>query len=387
MRMKKYFIRDNVCTPYKLILNRTSNFLTANGWQIVSSADEADVYIVGCCGAFHSLEKEALGLIEEAKKTSAEVIAFGCLTTVEPERVKALKPDRVISSQNWERLETLVENPVIPLSAVLDANEFRLKEEYRLYDPGKKFVLIQTGCSSNCPYCPHKLGIGELKSRPVDEILRQVEVLTEKGAHTIVLHGNDTGSYGTDVGNITYPQLLKQVLGISPKLHLTQLNADWAYKYREDLFPLLLNEKIKEFQVLIQTVSDRLLKLMERRPVVRALYPYLKTLRSDRKDIIFRTDIIMGYPTSKEREEKETLEYVAELFDEVAVHGFERFAHTPIEKMGLPFYSQAEIEDRVQNALAYLKSFSNILVHRGGQVYQTLVDIEEPKDVMRRKRK
>ena len=384
--MKKYFIRDNVCTPYKLILNRTSNFLTANGWMSVSSADEADVYIVGCCGAFHSLGNEGLGLIKKAKKTNAEVIVFGCLTTVEPEKVKALKPDRVISSQNWERLETLVVDPIVPLNEIPEASEFRLKEEYRLYDPGKKFVLIQTGCSSNCPYCPHKLGIGDLKSRPVNEIIQQVKDLTKRGMHTVVLHGNDTGSYGTDMGTITYPQLLKKILEISPKLHLTQLNADWVYEYRKDLFPLLMNEKIKEFQVLIQTVSERLLNLMERRPVVRSLYKHLKNLRIKRKELILRTDIIIGFPTATEEEERKTLEYVAEIFDEVAVHAFERFSHCRIEKMGLPFYTQDGIERRMQKAAGYLKSFPHILVHRGGQVYETLVDIEKPKEHMRMKR-
>lgn len=385
--MKKFFIKDNMCVPFKLLLNRASAYLTANGWQSVNTADGADVYIVGGCANFHSLEEESFEIIKDAKKTKAEVVVFGCLPKVSPEKVGALEPSRVIPSTHWERLESLVENPVVPLSKITDANEFRLQEDYRLYDPGKKFVLLQTGCSSNCPYCPHKLGIGDLNSRPASEILRQIRGLAKEKVHTITLHGNDAGSYGTDFGTVTYPELLQKILEISPNLHLAQLNADWVYEYREVLFPLLLNQKIKEFQVLIQTVSDRLLRLMERRPVVKALYYYLKFLREKRKDIIFRTDIIIGYPTSTEDEEAETLEYVAELFDEVAVHGFERFTHARIEKMGLPFYPQEEIDRRAQNAVRYLKSFRKILIHRGGQVYQTLVEIEKPKEKMRRERK
>lgn len=378
----RFYIKDNVCTPYKLILNRINNYLIANGCYAVSSGADADIFIVGCCGAFHSLENEALSLIKEAKTTNAELIVFGCLTSVAPEKVKALKPHRIVSAPDWESLEDLVEKPVVQLHEIAPTSEFRSQEEYRLYDPGKKFVLIQTGCSSYCPYCPHKLGIGELKSIKREEILSQIKDLTDNGAHTIVLHGNDTGSYGTDIGT-TYPKLLKDVLKICPNLHLTQINADWFYRYREELSTILFNEKIRELQVLIQTTSNRLLKLMNRMPIVKELFVDLKKVRDAREDVIFRTDIIIGYPTSTLEEEKDTLQFVAELFDEVAVHGFERFQHAPIEKMGVPFFSEEEIESRLKYAIDFLKSYPNILVHRGGQVYQTLIDIERPKDQMR----
>ncbi len=379
---KKFYIVDNACTPYKLILHKTNDFLIANGWSAVGSLSEADVAIVGTCGAFHSLANESLEYIREARGAVEELVVFGCLPNILPEKVREFGPDRIIPSPRWEEFEKLVEDPVISINDAQEANEFRLKEEYRLYDPGKKFVLIQTGCSSDCPYCPHKLGIGELKSRPFDEIVRQVQKLTQAGAHTIILHGNDTGSYGTDIGR-TYPELLREVMKVSPKLHLTQLNADWVYEYREGLYELVMNEKVKDFQVLIQTSSDRLLELMERQPVVKKLKFFLKEVRDNRYDIVFRTDVMIGYPTATEAEETETLKFAAELFDEVAVHGFERFPHTRIEKMGLAFYSQEVIDERVEKALEFFRDYPEILVHRGGQVYQTLVDIEEPKEELR----
>lgn len=384
--MKSFFIKDNVCTPYKLILSKMSHYLTANGWVEASSIDEADTIIVGACAAFHSLENEAVELVAEAKQAGGSLVVFGCLPKVSPETVKGFEPDLVVPSSAWEQLEKIIDNPTVSISEIEEAGEFRSEEDYRLYDLGKRFVLIQTGCSSDCPYCPHKMGIGDLKSRKVEDILKQIKVLVKENVHTIVLTGNDTGSYGTDTGTTTFPDLLKEVLKVSPKVHLSQLNADWAYKYREELYPLLMNEKIKEFQVLIQTVSERLLKIMEREPVVRKLRPFLKEIRQARGDIIFRTDIIIGFPTSTEAEEVETLEFVAELFDEVAVHGFERFPHARIEKMNLPFYPQNIIDQRVEKALNFFKGYPRILVHRGGQVYKTLIDIEKPKDAMRKEK-
>jgi len=381
-----YYIKDNVCVPYKLILSRVNNFLLSNNWTYVDSENDAEICIIGTCGAFHSLKNESIENIQSARKNNTKIIVFGCLVKIAPEEVQSLKPDITITSSGWKEFEKIVYPLRTPLSKVLQTSEFVSINDYRLFDPSKKFIYIQTGCSSDCPYCPHKLGIGALKSRPETEILEQVKLLTENGANTIVLHGNDTGAYGTDLGNISFPQLLKKILPFSPILHLTQINSDWAYLYKDELFKILNTEKkIKEFQVLIQTSSNRLLNLMKRKPVVNNLYPYLKELKKNRRDIILRTDIIIGYPTSTINEEQKTLEYLTDIFDEVAVHAFERFPHTEIEKMGLPFFSQDEIDDRLNKTLEYLKEFPEILVHRGGQVYETMLNIEKPKDKLRKR--
>lgn len=385
--MRKFYIKDNVCTPYKLMLNRMSNYLTANKLVSTDKLQEADLVIIGTCGAFKSLEDEAVSYMESARKDmkkGAELVAYGCLLGINTERVKAFAPDRLISSADWAGIEALVDHPAVAFKSIPQATGFRGKEDYRFYDPGKQFILLQTGCSSNCPYCPHKMGIGGLKSFPLDYILEQIRGFG-KEVHTICLSGNDTGSYGTDIAT-TYPALLRTILEeFDLQVHLSQVNADWVYAYRDELWPLLMNKKVRELQVLIQSTSDRLIALMERKPVIAELKPYLRKLREARRDLILRTDLIIGYPTSTEDEDMASVEFVAELFDEVAVHAFERFEHARIEKMGLPFYSPDQVEVRVEKAVARLRQTPRLLVHRGGQVIKTLEAIERPKDELRRK--
>ena len=387
--IKKFFIEDNACTPYKLILNRAHNYLLLNGMEATNCRGEADIIIIGTCGAFQSMEEETIRFIEKAKaekKKDTELIVFGCLPGIHSQRVKSYMPDRIVHSSNWEQIELLIDNPLVPLQDVPEANKFRDRKDYRLYDESKQFVLIQTGCSSDCPFCPHKMGIGNLKSLPPDNILKQVHYLDkEENVNTICLTGNDTGSYGTDI-NTTYPALLKQVLVESSlQIHISQMNPDWVYKYKNELWQLLVNRKVREFQMLIQSVSDRVLEMMERKPVVRSLKEWLRELRKARPDLIFRTDLIIGYPTSTEEEEQESLKYVAELFDEVAVHGFERFKQARIEKQNVPFYASSEVNLRVEKALAFFRKYPKIIVHRGGQVIKSLEAIEQPKDELRKK--
>ena len=378
--MKTYYINDNTCTAYKLILSRIASFYDANGWRLVPRAQDADLAIAGCCAAFHSLEEEAINIARDlTRECPGETVLFGCLSNVSPEQVQVLHADHVISSPNWKRLADFVETPTVNLDDIPPSTEFRLQEEYRIYDPGKQFVLLQTGCSSDCPHCPHKLGIGNLKSVPMDTLLRQCDGLVKAGAHTIVLTGNDTGSWGTDTGEGTYVDLLRRILEFPVKFHLAQINPDWVYRYQDALLELLANERIKDFQALIQTSSPRLLKIMNRAPVVHELEGFFTKLRELRPDSFLRTDLIIGYPTSTEEEDAATVRYTARFFDEVAVHAYERFSHTRIETMGLPFHSRETIVKRVDSAVADLEKSGNILVHRGGQVYETMVAIEQPK--------
>ena len=390
--MKTFYIKDNVCTPYKLLLSRVARFFQANGWVGVDRPQEADLAIAGCCAAFHSLEAEALGLAREvvagvSAGGRGESVLFGCLAGVSPEKAAALGPDHIICSPDWRDFARWLPEARVGLDDVDPATEFRLKEEYRIYDPGKQFVLIQTGCSSNCPHCPHKLGIGELASFEPDFVLDQVKRLAESGVHTVVVTGNDTGSWGTDLpGGWTFPALVRRMLEYPVNLHLAQVNPDWAHTYRDELLELLRDPRIKDFQVLIQTTSPRLLTIMRRKPVVRELGDFFARLREARPDIFLRTDLIMGYPTATEAEEAETVEYVIRYFDEVAVHGFERFEHTAMEGLGLPFFPRAEVRARTDRAVERLRAAGNILVHRGGQVYETMCAIEAPKrDIQRRR--
>ena len=122
---------------------------------------------------------------------------------------------------------------------------------------------------------------------------------------------------------------------------------------------------------------------MERLPIVREIEPWLADLRSDRHDQFMRTDLMIGYPTATDEEEFEAVEYVGELMDEVAVHAFEVFKHARIAKMGVEFYPQEEVDRRLNRALHALQRYPDLIGHRGGQVYQTLIDAELPKEEMR----
>ena len=383
--MLTYHITDNnVCVPYKLILGRIHAFYRQTGARPVADPARADLIIMGCCGAFHRMEKAALVQLKALRQnTGAELVAFGCLVRIAPEKIKALFPDRMIASPDWRELAALVPANGHDLATTTFPNDFLSAREYRRFDPRRKFLLIQTGCSSACPHCPHKLGIGDLESLPLEEILDQAAACVQAGARELVVHGNDTGAYGTDRDGPFFPDLIEGLLALPVDLYLSQINADWAYHYRREFLELIRNPKIKELQILIQSTSARLLRLMGRQPVVRRLESILARAHALRPDILYRTDLIVGYPESTAEEDRRSARFAARYFDEIAVHGFEIFANVPIKGMDLHFHSQRVIAARTAGVLSMLGRERDKIIHQGGQDYGRLTDIEPYKEALR----
>ena len=91
MNIKKFFVEDNVCSPYKLILNRTHNYLVSNGYESTEDRKEADCIVIGTCAAFKSLEDETVSFIEKAakeRKKDSQLVIFGCLPGIDGKKVK-----------------------------------------------------------------------------------------------------------------------------------------------------------------------------------------------------------------------------------------------------------------------------------------------------------
>ena len=112
------------------------------------------------------------------------------------------------------------------LKTFLPNQVFRRKENYRDYNLSKRFINIAEGCAFNCTFCTHKPGLGRRRSRPISEILGQIEQCVAEGVRIVNLMGMETSLYGIDVGT-SYPNLLKAVLDLndSYEVHVAQFNS------------------------------------------------------------------------------------------------------------------------------------------------------------------
>ena len=366
--MPSIYFRDNTCSNYKLQIKRFRDFFVSNSWKETEEPKDADIIFIGTCAAFDILENESLQDLKDMNKSGKRVVAYGCLTTFNRKGVDKVHKGTVIPAWRDDQVEALIDNPMVRLKDIPLETVFRSRKDYRVYDLSKRFVNICLGCPFNCTYCPHKLGVGPLKSRPFDEIVQQIKGIVKEDVKTIVLVGNEVGAYGIDIGT-TYPKLLRSVMDIGPKfnIHVSQLHPAWVFKYRRELLQLLSDPRFNDIQILVQTTSRRLLKLMNRPENTAEVLEFLKEVRKKNKRAVFRTDLLVGFPTETMEELDETLEATTKVFDEVTVYGFERKSGVPLEKMGLEFFTPEEVQKHVDFALRFAGK-RGCLVTRGGQV-------------------
>lgn len=383
--MTRVHIADNMCTPYKLQLKRFHDFFAANGWTVVETPEEADLVLVGTCAGFDRLEEESLASLRTMHGHGKRVVAYGCMTRFDPERVAAVHDGPCIPTNEGWRVAELIPNPAVPLADIPAPSTFRRKADYRLFDLTKRYVSITNGCGFECSYCPHRVGVGKLQSRPLDEIVEQVQALVAEGARTVVLTGLETGGYGTDRGD-TYPELLARVLEADPSMevHVAQFSPTYVMEYGDALLELFSNPRVSDIQIPIETTSDRLLDLMGRTPRVTEIEPFLLRLRASAPRTILRTDLMPGFPTETDEEVEHGAHFAARLFDEVAVYGFEMKTGVPLDDMHLPRHPKEVIAARVERVVEIV-SAAGRLAHRGAQAgTDDLFALEARKEEMRR---
>lgn len=385
---KVYFTEDNMCTTKKLEVRRIYDYFIANNWVVTKNAQEADIIICPTCVGWDVKEKKSLERLLEVNKTGKKIVSFGCLNNFNPEAVSKVHNGVCIPAQSLEAIADLIPNPKVKFSDIKSPSEFKSREDYRLYDLTKRYVNIVDGCSFTCVYCPHRIGLGSIKSRPQEEILWQIRSLAAGNLRILVLTGMETALYGIDIGS-TYTELLKDVLEIDAffEIHIAQFNPYGVVKYYNSLLPLFSNTRVTDIQIPIQTSSERLLKLMKRPLGVDQVGKFMKAVRSNNKSAVLRTDLIVGFPTETEEELIESLKFAVDIFDEVAVYAIEIRSGLPIEKLKDKAYPPEEIKRRIDLAVNFVENKGR-MSHKGQQGESlSLLEVEARKEALRKAKK
>lgn len=382
----KIYMEDNMCTIFKLVFHKMQKFLVLNGQTIVEEPENADLIITGVCAAFEADESRSVRIVSKMKKSMKPIYGFGCMTRINPDR---LKLKSIFASWEGQKLvETIVKNPKIGWGSIDLPTDFRNKNDYRVYNSKRHFVGISTGCAFWCSYCPHKLGVGKIVSRPEKEILNQIKTLIESGAETIVLTGTDVACYGQDIGT-SFPLLLEKILNIVPQkieVHIAQFNPQGLRFDFEKLIKACQDKRVTDFQLPVQTASKRILKLMNRYYSMKEVRKFIVKVKKKNTNIRFRTDLIIGFPTETEANFRKTVGFVIKHFDEVAAYAFELKRNTPLVSYNLPLLNKSLIITRLNKALKVIRR-EGLLAHSGGQDIFSLICNDQVKEKIAMERK
>ena len=294
--------------------------LARQGYELTPRADEAEVLVVNTCSFIEAAQKESVDAIlemAEHKKFGAakKLIVAGCL--VERFRAQILEQvpevDAVVGTGEVERIMEAVEGDLRVLPAQPSAFLYHHLTPRIVTTPKHAaYIKIAEGCDHPCTFCIIPQLRGAFRSRRFESVLREAENLARAGAREITLIGQDTTSYGEDLG---LRDGLAQLLG---KLAQTDglLWVRFLYAYPNRVTQKLL-ETIAEHARLakyidmpLQHASRNILARMKRGSNGDAFLKLLERIRATIPGISLRTSFIVGFPGETEADFKELCDFV-----------------------------------------------------------------------------
>jgi tRNA-2-methylthio-N6-dimethylallyladenosine synthase len=361
---RKLHIKSYGCQMNVYDSQRMTDMMAQAGFVETSSPEDADLIVLNTC---HIREKAAekvyseLGRMRKLKESAAldgrklVVAVAGCVAQAEGEEIirRASTVDLVLGPQNYHRLPDLLAR-VERGQKVVDT-EFPVEDKFDHLAPASRaatrargisaFVTVQEGCDKFCTFCVVPYTRGSEVSRPVAKIVGEIERLVDAGVREVTLIGQNVNAYHGegDGGPWSLARLLHRLAGI-PGLarlryatsHPRDMDTDLIAAHR-DLAALM-----PQLHLPVQSGSDRILAVMNRRHTRADYLDVIARLRNARPDMAFTSDFIVGYPGETEEEFRATLAIV----NEVGYAGAFSFKYSP--RPGTP---AAERDDQVDEAV------------------------------------
>ena len=325
---KKLHIKTYGCQMNVYDSERMAEALGSQGYALTEDAAEADLIILNTC---HIREKASekvyseLGRMRLAKERRRRdgrdtiIAVAGCVAQAEGREIAARAPvvDIVVGPQSYHRLGDLVREVPMASEALL-ATEFPAEDKFQQLPERPKghaqpsaFVTVQEGCDKFCTFCVVPYTRGAEFSRPVVEIVAEVERLAASGTREITLLGQNVNAYhgaGPDCRSWTLAMLLRRLAEVTA-IERLRYTTSHPLDMDEELMALFADEpKLMPYLHLpFQAGSDRILKAMNRRHTASHYEDIIGRVRDARPDIALSTDIIVGFPGETDEDFEETL--------------------------------------------------------------------------------
>jgi MiaB/RimO family radical SAM methylthiotransferase len=382
--MTKVFIYVIACEKRSLDANKIRKYLTENSYEIVTKPDNANIIIFVTCGFNNEVSEIALKQIKEFQKYDAELIVAGCVPAIDKEELSKIFNGKTITTKELDQIDRLFPENKIKFNNIDDVHSllqnFDERSSPKIFRKIKGYILkillgkhspfyisflqksyyhitISGGCLGNCSYCAIKKGIGPLKSKPLDQIIKEFKKGLDEGHKKFVTVADDTGAYGLDIG-YNFSELFDELTKIQGdyEIFCGGPSPHWLVRYIDELEKILKRKKIIALQIAIQSGSSRILKLMHRYSNVKKIKAALTKIRKTYPDIpIIYTHVIIGFPTETEEDLQQTLQFIKEVkFHGGFIFRFSCKAGTLAEKLEQKI-PEKEISRRMKYAKKLLK--------------------------------
>ena len=373
--------------------------LVEKGYEVSTSAEEADVIIVNTCAIREHAEERVLGRVGQLygiKKERPEVIigVTGCMAQRLGDNLLQRAPyvDLVMGPDGYRSLPEQLERIHIgaksmpsrsskkrgPQLAVLDLD---VGENYeglvqRRTSPVSAWVPIQRGCDHKCTFCIVPYVRGPEKNRKSSDILNEVREIAEAGRTEVTLLGQTVNSYESD--GVSFHELLRSVARIDGIRRVR-----FTSPHPNDVTPELLRVMAEEpaiceqLHLPLQSGNDKVLRRMLRRYTVDTFLEKVTLARDLIPDLSLSTDIIVAFPGESEDQFEDTLDLLRQVrFDDAYTYKYSLRDGTPATRFPeSDFLSNEEAQIRLTKLIEVHRSIQND-INKGevGRIEEVLVE-------------
>ena len=309
--------------------NRIYDLTATIGFDKTDVKTEADCFVLNTC---HIREKATqkvyheIGRVKKKFKNSKKplVIVSGCVAQAESEEMIKREPyiDMVIGPQSYHKIPDLILNYQRKKEKVNETefdviNKFDELEKISIsQNKISSYITIQEGCDKFCNFCVVPYTRGPEYSRPFKQIMDEATILIGKGTREITLLGQNVNAYNFSENNRNYKisSLIRELNNIK---NLKRIR--YTTSHPKDMTQDLINcykdcEKLMPFLHLpIQSGSDRILKLMNRKHDQKYYLNTIEKLKNINSDIKFSSDFIINYPGETDKDYKDTINLIKKI--------------------------------------------------------------------------
>jgi tRNA-2-methylthio-N6-dimethylallyladenosine synthase len=308
---------------------RMEEMLQADGFALVSEPESADVIVLNTCSVREKAEQKLRSEVGRLKRLDALIVVTGCVAQQEGERLLSSMPyiDAVIGPDNLHELPAVLRAldggapPQVRAEFDTESPRFLVNEAIPGAVASSAYVTTMKGCDERCSFCIVPYTRGPERYRAADDIVREVQRLTEAGVREVVLLGQTVNSY-QDPSAPEGPQddsqfaaLLRRIVRENPGLSRLRYTSphprhvtDALLGAHAELAPLAHHVHLP-----VQSGSDRVLKRMIRRYTRDEFIARARALRAARPGLVLTTDVIVGFPGETEEDFEQTLSLVREV--------------------------------------------------------------------------
>ena len=374
----KVFIQSLGCPKNLVDSEVMSGCLREGGYQFVDIPEEADILLVNTCGFINPAVEEGIDAIltlSLAKKANprSKLVVTGCMVQRYGAELRKELPevDLFLGVDDAENIVVKLQELAAETTPKLELAEPRYLMNSATpralsTPPFRAYLKITEGCSNRCSYCLIPSLRGPLRSRPLDDLIKEARLLEASGTRELTLIAQDLTAYGLDLG----PK--REKLNDLLEALLAETNIPWIRMLY--LYPMRINQTILDlvgandrilpyFDIPLQHINNRVLKAMNRPYDRSSIEKLLVSIKKRLPEAAIRTTFMVGFPG----ENNEDIDELAEFMVEQKLNNVGIFTYSneeECEAAKLPNQCNEDIKEARKERLMELQAEISLEVNR-----------------------